>query len=196
MANTPVSIVNMGLSKIGQTLINSIQPPKTTTEKTVAMNYPQWRDSELALRRWVFATDIRTLTYSSQSTVAKDAQRPYAYELPADCLRVVREKTSLWMIRGRVLWSPYNSETVEMIVRKDEADFDPLFVEMLAARSAKELVEPITQSNEKWQKAQASYKEAKDNAQRLNAFELEPDDINQSDDDSDWLRARSQGPFA
>lgn len=192
MANTPVGIINLGLGKIGSDTISSIAPPKTTTERTCATGYPQWRDSEMSKRRWVFATDMRALALASTLT---GVELPYVFDLPADYLRAIRGKRDRWVIRGKQLFSQNATETVEMLVRKTEDLFDPLFVDLLAARAAKELVESKTQSNEKWNKAQVLYKEALSEAGRLNAFLLEPDSTVLDDDNSDWLRGRWAGPF-
>jgi hypothetical protein len=193
MANTPVSIINLGLGKIGADKISSIVPPKTTTERTCAEGYPQWRDSEMTKRRWVFATELRTVTLVATLT---NVNLPYVYDLPADYLRAIRKPLDRWQIRGKQLFSQNATEIIEMLVRKPEAFMDALFVDVLAARAAKELVESKTQSNEKWNKAQTLYKEAINEAGRLNAFVLEPDNTTLADDNSDWLRARWGGPFA
>ena len=54
------------------------------------------------------------------------------------------------------------------------ADFDPLFVDVLAARLAVDTAEAITQSNSKKAEAKDAYKEAVRDAGRANGFETQP----------------------
>lgn len=184
----------MGLAKIGQSTVSTLSPPKSETEKTVARSYAQWRDSELMKKRWVFATQIRSLARTDRPKI-DGVREGYEFQKPGDVLRIVREKRSLWLIRGNKVYSPYDIETVECICRVDEELFDPLFVEVLACRVAKEMVEPVTQSNEKWEKAQALYEKAILDAGKLNAFLLEPQTLTANDADHTWIAARSD-PFA
>lgn len=193
MPHTPVTICNLGLLIIGASQISSISPARTPTEKTCATGYPQWRDSELSRRRWTFATEKRALTLSTTLT-SPDTNFLYAYELPSDTLRVIREPLSRWVLRGRVLWSQSKTETVELLVQRPEGEFSALFVDVLAARIGRELAEPKTQSNEKWQKASSVYNDAVREAARLNAFQLEPDDVQLADENDGWLAERFYGP--
>lgn len=194
MALLPLNIINIGLAKIGQSRIKSYDTPRTDMERTAAESYPQWRDNEIAKRRWVFATRHITLSRTDTPKI-ENTRYAYEYNKPADCLRIVRDRRSKWQLRGSLVYSEYPTQDVEAIMRVPEAEFDAAFIEVLAARAAKELVEPATQSNEKWQKAQTVYKDAINDAARLNAFSLEDQSITPDDEDSSWTAARSD-PWA
>lgn len=144
---TSVQIINLGLSKIASSRVSRIDPPSTNLERFVAEGYQQWKRSELAKRRWVFAIDeYYTLTASA---VFEGRERPYEYPLPPECLRPIRSKRAEWVQRRRSLYSAYNELTVPLIMNVDEDEFDPLFVDVLSCRIALESVEYVTQSNTK-----------------------------------------------
>ena len=54
---TKVQIINLGLGKISSSLISRIDPPKSPLERYCADGYENWKRTEIAKRRWVFATD-------------------------------------------------------------------------------------------------------------------------------------------
>lgn len=165
---TAVKVINLGLSKIAASRVSTIEPPKTNLERFMADNYPQWRDEELAARRWVFATEYVTLTLTGDPLVG--VAKPYAYLLPNDTLRPVRETGSEWEQRGRMLYSANNTLTILHIQRKSENDFDPLFAHVLACKIAYEACEYVTQSNKKKADALVFYNEAVKRASNVNAF--------------------------
>lgn len=194
MASTIVRIVNLGQLKIGASRINSITPAQTTNEKIVAEQYTQWRDSELSKKRWVFATTLVLLTQSAPNVNPNDPCR-YVYDLPADCLKPLRDEHSTWKVRGKQLYSYGSTQVLEYIASKTEDAFVPLFVDVLAARCALELVEPQTQSNDKWQKAQSVYNQAVKDAAAANAYIIGSEDQRLEDEHSEWVMARQGDPF-
>lgn len=192
----PVIISNLALALIGEARVNSLTPPRTSVERTVAEHYPQVRDRELSIRRWVFATTVTRLTLVREVPEELRYDRfKYEYDVPGDCLRVLRDKYSDWSIRGRKLYASSPKQVITYIQRKPEGDFDAMFVDVLSKALARVLVEPVTQSNEKWNKTQQLYREAVNEAGRLNAFVLEPDNVQLLDQHSEWLDAREAGPF-
>lgn len=188
MATTDKDIINIGLGKIGASKCSSIVPPKSPLERHCADGYPNWRDSELQKRRWVFALDIVTFTQSGPP-LENEIQK-YRYAIPTDVLRVIRNKRSEWIRRGEFVYSAGTTFTSEVIVRKTAALFDPLFIEVLACRVAQECVEFATQSNAKLQTANALYKEAINQAGRANAFVIGTEDTETDDDHSSWVFER------
>jgi len=188
------TICNLGLAKIGSTSINNLNPPKTVIEKLCVAGYNQWRDSELKKRRWVFATIVTTLAPTPASPI-KNVEYPYQYHIPGDMLRPIRPAAPIacqWVIRGQFFYSRGNTLPIEYIRRVNETEMsDPLFIDVLAWRIAQELVEPTTQSNEKFQKAQIGYRDAVSEASAQNAFILEPQRVNGVDTDYEWIAERT-----
>lgn len=185
---TSVQIINLGLGKIGQSQIERIDPPRTSLERFVAAGYPVWKRTEIAKRRWVFATTynyvmplIATLT---------DVELPYQYQLPPDCVRAVRGKYSEWKQGGRSVFSGYDELKLTLIRNVSEADFDPLFVEVLACRVAFECVEFVTQSNAKKNDAASAYNDAVIEAGRANAYTIGAEDNTSDDGVYPFLQAR------
>lgn len=185
---TDVQIINLGVSKIASNRIKRIDPPSTAVEEFMAAGYPQWKRSELAKRRWVFAlVDDYSLTVSETLT---GVDKPYKYALPIDCLRPVRLKRTEWKQRGRFIHSAYDTLKLSYVKNAAEAEFDVLFIDVLAARVALESVEYITQSNTKKEHAQSLYNMAVMEAAKANAFVTGPEDIQEDDEVFDWMVSR------
>lgn len=176
---TDLMIINMGLSKIAASLIDRIDPPRTSTERFMANNYRQWKRSELTKRRWVFATVI-AFPLSQTDYIDGDAQ-PYEYAVPDDCLRPIRQRGAEWQQYGRKIRSAESGLKLSYVKDVQETDFDVLFVDVLACRIALESVEYITQSNTKREAAAVAYDEAVRDAGRNNAFIRGPE-VNTTDD--------------
>lgn len=185
---TDVQVINIGLSKIGQTPIDRIDPPRSNVERFVAVNYVHWRRTELTKRRWVFALETEFLLTKVDTG---RGERPFHYELPTDCLRPIRGKYSDWRQTGRKLASHDDGGIhVEYVKDVPEAEFDPLFVEVLACRVAMECAEYVTQSNTKAEAASTMYMDAVRAAGQVNAFIIGPEDIQEDDNDFPFLTGR------
>lgn len=188
---TDAQIINLGLSKISSSRIGRIDPPKSPLENFMAINYPQWKRFELTKRRWVFATEddyILTMT-----DVRDNVRQPYVYVLPNDCLRPIRTKCTEWKQRGRNIYSAYDSLSIDYIRDVAEAEFDPLFTELLACKVAWGSAEFVTQSTTKKQDAETEYEESVRTAGQANAYVIGAEDIAGDDSTFDWLDVRSQG---
>lgn len=181
-------IANMGLAKIGSSRISRLDPAVTSLEKEVASGYMQWKRSELTKRRWVFATEENYRLTRVQTL--EGVERPYVFDLPTDCLRPVREKRTEWRQRRRTIQSAYPELRIMYVANVEEAEFDPLFVDVLACRIAVECVEYVTQSNTKKGDAIELYRDAVADAAKVNAFIIGPEDIQADDSDFSWLGAR------
>lgn len=181
--------LNLGLNLLGSYSVNSIAPATTPLEKKCATFYTQWRDSELTKNRWVFARGYAVL--SEGGGAFETAERPYSFALPSDCLRPLREKSVTWEQRGRYLYNATATLTLNYLMRVVEANFDPLFVDVLAARIAVEMCESVTQSNLKKADARAGYKDALKIAKAANAVIIGMgDDADESDEDDEWIAGR------
>lgn len=189
---TAVKVINAGLSKLGAAFISSISPPRTSHEHFMADNYPVWRDSELAKRRWLFAMHVAVLTQTGEPLVG--VEKPYAFLLPNDCVRPLRDAISgskpTWERRGMYLYSEEPSLTLRYIRRVPEAEFDPLFRNLLACRIALESAEYVTQSNTKKADADALYQGALKNAVEANCFATGAENPYADDTSFSWIGGR------
>lgn len=182
------AVINHGLAKVTSSRIQNISPPNSPLERHCAQNYPQWRDSELMKRRWVFARAFKLLDENPGVTPADGYEK--VYDLPSDCLRPIRDKYSTWIVAGKHIHAQ-GPVTLEYVRRVPENEFDPLFVDALAARICLECVEFITQSNTKGANAEAMYKEAIKQAGVANALVIGTEDAKHADVMDDWELARA-----
>lgn len=185
---TKVQIINLGLAKIASSRVSRIDPATTSLERHCAEGYLHWKRSELTKRRWVFATeDNYVLTLQDTLT---DVDKPYKYGIPTEALRPIRSKFSEWKQRGRFIYSECPTLRVSLVFDKPENEFDPMFVEVLACRIARECSEYVTQSNTKNADADALYRRSVDEAGQVNAFIIGPEDIQADDSDFSFLTSR------
>lgn len=189
---TDVQIINLGLNKIGSAHIRRIDPPQTSMEKHCASGYVHWKNSELTKRRWVFATETEYVLakVADPETLRRDDGRNYKYSMPNDCMRLIRTKHDEWLQNRKFVYSCRDGLKVSYIARADESEFDPLFIDVLAARIAVETCEYDTQSNTKKADARSMYVEAVTEAGRSNAFVIGPEDIRSDDDDFEFITGR------
>lgn len=188
MPYTIVQICNIGLSKLGSARIATLEPARTALERHVSTNYMQWKETEIAAHRWVFC---RVIDYPLAKTAELDGVAlRFEYATPADMARPIRLKRSEWQQYGRTIRSAYDNLQISYIRTVEEADFDPLFVGVLAARIALESAEYVTQSNTKKSDASALYDKAVTEAKRGNAFTIGAEDIQDDDNDFSWVNAR------
>lgn len=176
MPVTDVDICNLGLGIIGASQISSLAQPQKANEIRCARVYPQVRDTELRKHRWLCAKRHQIMTGADPSKVHRSLR--FAYSLPTDpwCLRVIRDQVSDWSVEGRYLYTDMTAGFwMSFIGRVPEADFDPLLVDVIAARLAFLLAEPVTQSNTKKADALDIYSKARADAKRANAFETGPE---------------------
>lgn len=185
---TDVEIINLGLGKLGQSQIFAIAPARSPLEIHCKAGWPVWSNTELAKHRWVFATIQRHPLALIGELAGED--RPYVYELPAWALRPWRTKYSEWVQVGRTIESAESGLRIDIIRETDTANFDPLFVDVLACRVAIECVEFKTQSNTKKADLREEYRETVNIAKKANAFVVGPEDIQADDNDFEFLRGR------
>ena len=185
---TDVQIINNGLAKIAASRIKRIDPPSSPLEGFMASNYQQWKRSEIAKRRWVFALE-KDYVMTLDSTLV-DVDKPYKFLLPADCLRPIRTKYSEWDQVGRYLRSNSETLSIDFVRNTAESEFDVLFNDVLASRVAYESVEYVTQSNKKKEDVMGMYERAVRDAAKNNAFVIGPEDLQADDNDYSWVSSR------
>lgn len=146
----------------------------TEKGRTCRVAYDVVRQRELRAHPWNFAIVREVL---APETDAPAFGYDYAYNLPAACLRVLRERDGIdWRIEGRQILTDEGPALNLRYVSdfEDTGAMDAMFVEVLAAAIAAEIAGKITQSSTKVQIALQRYKEAVSEARRANAFENAP----------------------
>lgn len=156
-----VVIANRALQKCGAARIASFDEG-TREANSVKACYSTVLESELQDNLWTFS--IKRIQLAASSTAPAFGRR-YQYQLPADYLREapynphVSDLPDDYLYEGRLLLSdapgPLNLRYVSSDV--EESQFDPLFVEAVAARIALEIVEELTQSTSKQEMLSDNY---------------------------------------
>jgi hypothetical protein len=186
-----IGIINQGLRKLGSFSVNSITPASSPIERKCAEGYSQWRKSELTKRRWVFNWFPATLSVQGSAPHAT-SERPFAFDLPADCLALIRKRGDTWRQHGRKIYAAQSTLQIEYKGDVPDTDLDPLFIDTLACRVAEEMCEWVTQSNVKKSDAVQMYKETIRIAAANNALIIGSEDsFNELDSQDEWMSARA-----
>jgi hypothetical protein len=186
------SICNGGLQLLGAARILDITDD-TRNGRACNACYDRLRKSEIRKHRWHFA--IKRTVLAPLSETDPHGEFSYIFQLPADCLKVLKPENDPWCdwkIEGRKLYTN-STNALQLRYLADITDpnvFDVNFSEMLSAKMAETMCEEITQSNSKIANAQAMYKAARTEAKMSNAFEAVPAE---PETDS-WVLARQLGP--
>lgn len=193
MAQSVVDICNSALQRVGAASIVSLSD-NSPEARACTIAYDSNRRDELRKHPWNFA--VKRVVLAPDSTApAFDYQ--YQFTLPSDCIRVLRPATAEldWQVEGRKILTNYGSDytvssgTPSLNLRyiadiTDSTMFDPSFYNVVAAALALDLVEKLTQSNQKKQLLMQDYSDAVKMARRMDAFESGPED---AADDYWWL---------
>ena len=185
---TKVQVANIGLAKLSSSLVTRLDPPRSSLERHISAGYDHWKQSELTKRRWLFATEDDYPLPLEDTLTGVD--RPFKYRLPAEALRPLRNRDTEWQQRKRFIRSSQENLKISFIENVSEADFDPLFVEVLGSRIALESAVFVTLSNPKGITAEDRYDTAVADAAKVNAFVRGPEDVGADDNDYPFLTAR------
>lgn len=202
MAQSVTGIANRALQLLGAASIMNLTD-NTPEARECTRAYDPCRRAELRAHYWNFAT--------ARAALAPDAAAPafgyqYQFTLPVDCVRIVlpNDSTLDWKQEGRKILTNYaqspfgaaasfSTSTASPILYlqyisdvMDSTVFDPLFCEALSHRMAMAMCERLTQSNQKSQMLQGSYRAVVSEARMTDAMENLPAD---PPDDS-WITAR------
>lgn len=190
MPYTHIDILNQGLGKFSSSKVATITPPHTPLE-VHCTGYYQWKESELTRggRRWVFARDL-AYDLPEVATLTNNEDWTYRYSLPPQVLRPLRGKQSEWQQAGRYVYSNTPDLTIPVVLNVSEAQFDPLFVDVLACRIWLECWNKVTQTSTSNKDAIGAYEEAVSSAAKANAFTIGPEDINDDDTAFDFITGR------
>jgi hypothetical protein len=198
-------ICNIALSRIGHGQITDFDSDTTKAGDICRLQYPICRDTLLRMHPWNFAIKRVSLALSATTPVF---EYTYAFAMPTDCLKIVRTS---WEANGwsnkddatREFWAqpsiPYrieggfllcNDDTaiIEYVAKiTDPAQYDAMFVDVLAQRLAAEIAMNLTDNQSFTKTAWDMYAIKLNEARTIDAQEGSARDIV---DDSAWLQAR------
>lgn len=168
-----VQICNLALNKFGNISITSLEDA-TKEARACKVFYPLLRDEMLYEHPWNFA--MKRADISAQLSDTPDFGYDYAYQLPADCLRVweLSDSDAEWEVEsGELLVSQSENIYIRYIRKVTEAGrFSPSFVNCLGLRLAAELCTKLSDNKTLRETLLTElYKVAIPAAHRLNALE-------------------------
>ncbi|WP_374601048.1 hypothetical protein [Niveibacterium sp.] len=185
-----VSIANRALQKVGAARI-STPDEDSRNARAVAVCFYTLAEALQREHSWNFAKRRVVLTPLAD---APEFGAAFRYQLPADCLRVLRLSgvSAPWSVEGLTVVTDHGPVLNLVYAARitDPNEFDAMFSDVLAGRIAVEIVEEITQSNTKADAVQRIYREALASAKKNNAFESVPDAVSGDDADEEWLAVR------
>jgi len=154
MANiSDVGIANIALGLLGVKPITSFGDDSKAAQ-LLTNQYEALRDATLEDREWSFA--IKRYIFDSAVEASPVFGYTYAFNLPADVLRVVAMPISdddnapgidSWVVEGRQILCNEDYIRVRAIIRVETVtDFSPSFVQAFAYRIAHQLCVPLTEN--------------------------------------------------
>lgn len=167
MALSAIDLSSQALVRLGANPIASFS--EGTAEAEVALSlYASTRDALLSAHPWTFATGQATL---AQLALTPIADYLYAYQLPADFLRVLSVGDNglgrgvIYRIAERKLHTSASSVVITYIFTVDESEFPPFFDAVLIAKLSSVFCIPITESTSRadslFKMAEAEFRKAK-----------------------------------
>ena len=138
-----IQICNLALTMLGQAPISSLSQSVPRAEKCNAV-YETLRDVEIASHNWRFATEYVLLTQLDEEP---DFGYNNVFQLPNDYAKLIRLDSELveYRIVGNKLYTDEDEIGLEYVKKVTNAgEFSDFFVDLLAARLAKELAWGIT----------------------------------------------------
>ncbi len=140
-----VDICNSALAAVGSKAIVSLSD-NSERARILQTTYNSDRLSLLRMHPWNFATKQATLPLLDGVT---PFEFTYAYELPADCLRLIRvyQALSRYEVLGRAVYTNDSQMRVYYVSDvTDSSQFDTVFVECLVLKIASDIAYSITQN--------------------------------------------------
>lgn len=196
---TTIEIVNAALTLLGESRIASLDDATKPAREAKAV-IDITRDSLIAAHNWSFA---KTRAQLPALVSAPAFGYGYAYQLPADCLRLLAvgdyyvgldltdyrgAPTELFTIEGRQiltdLGAPLNVRYIKRV--EDASQYSAGFAAAFASKLAEVLAEPLTQSDTKRARAEVAHKRDISMAVRAGAIELPPQKLA----DDEWILSR------
>ena len=153
-----IDICKMALVLLGAQRITALSD---TSEEAIKLNiiFEPSRKAEIESFPWNFATKRATLALLTETP---DHKYSYLFQLPSDCLRVIRlsDPDIEYRVEGDKIATDETEIEIEYIANiTDTSKFPSLFVAALAARLAWELSISITDKEGIWDRFEKLYKE-------------------------------------
>jgi hypothetical protein len=177
VALTPLDVGNMALGILVEAPLVSLDDD-VKAARLLNLHYETTRQAELIKHPWVFSI-FRVELDPDDDAPTSDEYR-YSYGLPDDALRVLPLTDSgeasgfrvPFKQEGTLILTNYSGPRLVRYIGNmtDPADWDPLFVEALAARLAMKVAMPLTNKTSVLQGAQVVYNEAISEARRINSI--------------------------
>lgn len=140
------SIINRSLIKLGADLINDINEVNSKNARIAANIYSQVRKEMLRAHPWNFAIRRRIL---ASLTTTPAFGFGYEYQLPSDCLRIIRLRYSdipYKVEQGKILCDESTLPLIYIADITDTEQWDPLFAEAYSTKLAAEMCLAVTGS--------------------------------------------------
>jgi hypothetical protein len=141
------AICNMALGRIGAKQITDLAADTSVVAQQCRLHFVQTRDALLRSFNWPFATQFSAL---SASATLPTAEYAYAYDLPADYLRLadIYDNTDKFRIIGSIIMSDVASLSIYYVAKvTDVSLFEPLFTEIFILQLAMKLLPALGGTN-------------------------------------------------
>lgn len=185
MTASDVSICNSALIKIGADRISSLSEDNKRAQ-ICKEQFEKCRDEVLQAHPWNFALKRASL---ARLVKVPAFEYPHAFQLPLDCLRVVKTQdyNIQYKVEGDQLLTFSDSIQIQYISKvTDPTRYTPAFREALACRLAADIAYAIVQSVQLTKTMTDLYEHQLRRARSMNAQEGTPDSIIADD----WIMAR------
>jgi hypothetical protein len=173
VATSWTEVVNLALIDIGADRITSLDDDSNRASLGATL-YPQARDEVLRAHPWNSATARARLAALATAPAFGFAKQ---YQLPADCLRVLRvndaDAEDQWKVEGRVLLCDLGAPLDILYVQRvaDPSQLDPLLVSAIAAQLAMRLARALYQSDTMAENARRLYERRLQEARSMDGQE-------------------------
>jgi hypothetical protein len=146
MSISNVSIANRALTLLSVDRVQSLTDESSEQARKVNAVFTDTRDALLEEHNWNFARKERTLSLLADGPLLDGYS--YAYQLPSDCIRVIRmNNEELFAVYGKAIYTNSNDPRVEYIsLVSDPTKFSKGFIKALASRLAADLAFGFTQN--------------------------------------------------
>jgi hypothetical protein len=141
-------LANLALSHIGARRIRDYQSEESVEARAARLHFPIVLDSLLARHPWNFGT--RRVEVTIEEAPRPNREFPYAFTLPADCVRVLRltrgdidAPVSRFSVEGRTLLTHLADYELLYITRDCLAELDPLFIDAFTLTLASRLASDV-----------------------------------------------------
>jgi hypothetical protein len=176
MPLSPVALCSRALLKIGAHPIQSFYDDRTEAEIALAFFEPV-RDALLSSYPWRFARAHLALPRLEAAPLSGFS---YAYQLPADCLRILSiEGNAVYRRVGNEIHSDASEIMLSYIFRPDDETAPAYFESALMAKLAAEFCLPLTEDSAR---ANFLYKLSETEAERARRIDAQQDSPSGFDD--------------